>query len=94
MTKAGKKLLQGAREAVAIAKGEQPAASMTIRGHTYVPKVVALEEAARVLYAWAKRAIIVEECRDCRVPGCLSCGTIDFFECVADELKSDEFRRP
>jgi hypothetical protein len=94
MTKAGERLLEGAREALAIAKGEQPAASVTIGGHTYVPKNVAFEDAARMLYAWAKRAIIVDECRDHRVPGCLSCDTIAFFECVADELKSDEFRKP
>lgn len=93
MSKAGERLLEGAREALAIAKGEEPAASITVQGYTYVPKPVALEEAARTLYAWAKREIIVEECREHRVPGCLSCDTISFFDAVADELQMDEFRK-
>lgn len=38
MTKAGERLLEGAREALAIAKGEQPAARITIHGHAYVPE--------------------------------------------------------
>ena len=37
MSKAGKKLLSAAHEAVAIAKGEIPAARITIKGHAYVP---------------------------------------------------------
>jgi len=32
------RLMKGAREAAAIATGEQPAASITVNGHTYVPK--------------------------------------------------------
>ena len=40
MTKAGERILEGAREALAIVKGEKPAASITIAGHTYVPKQV------------------------------------------------------
>lgn len=31
------KILDSAKEAVAFAKGEQPAARITIKGHTYVP---------------------------------------------------------
>jgi hypothetical protein len=38
MTKAGERLLEGAAEALAIAKGEQPAARIHIRGHSYVPE--------------------------------------------------------
>lgn len=38
MTKAGKRMIEGAKEAVAVARGEQPAASITVAGHTYVPK--------------------------------------------------------
>lgn len=39
MSQAGERMLEGAREAVAIAKGEQPAASIWIKGHRYVPEV-------------------------------------------------------
>jgi len=37
MSEAASRIIEGAREALAIAKGEQPAASMTINGHKYVP---------------------------------------------------------
>jgi hypothetical protein len=38
MTKASfDRLMKGAREAAAVAAGEQPAASITFNGHTYVP---------------------------------------------------------
>jgi len=36
MSKAGDRILEGAREALSIAKGERPAASITINGHRYV----------------------------------------------------------
>jgi hypothetical protein len=39
MTKAGKQITEGLQEAVAIAKGEQPAASITVNGFRYVPEV-------------------------------------------------------
>lgn len=93
MTKAGERLLEGAREMLGVVKGEQPAASVTIAGHTYVPKPQSLEDAARILYEWAKREIIVEECREHRCPGCISCDTITFFECLAEELNLDELRK-
>lgn len=38
MTKAGERLIEGAKEALAVARGEQPAASIHVNGHTYVPK--------------------------------------------------------
>lgn len=38
MTEAGERLLAGAREAVAIARGEQPAARIHIQGYAYVPE--------------------------------------------------------
>lgn len=38
MTKAGKCIIEGAKEALAIAKGEIPAARITINGHAYVPE--------------------------------------------------------
>jgi hypothetical protein len=37
MTKAGDKIIEGAKEALAVAKGEIPAAAMWINGHRYVP---------------------------------------------------------
>jgi len=37
MLKAGKRLIEAAQEAVAIAKGEQPAAAIYHNGHKYVP---------------------------------------------------------
>lgn len=37
MTKAGKRILEGAREALAIAKGESPAASIYHNGFRYIP---------------------------------------------------------
>lgn len=37
MSHAGERMLESVREAVAVAKGEQPAASITIKGHRYVP---------------------------------------------------------
>ena len=44
MTKAGERLIGGMKEAIAIANGEQPAASITVNGQTYVP-VEAVQEA-------------------------------------------------
>lgn len=44
MTKAGKRILDGVREALTIAKGEQAAASVTVSGHTYVPKEAVMAE--------------------------------------------------
>jgi hypothetical protein len=37
MSKAGEQLLEAAAEALAIAKGEQPAARVHMQGHSYVP---------------------------------------------------------
>ena len=37
MSATGEKLIKAAHEAVAVAKGEIPAARITIGGHTYVP---------------------------------------------------------
>lgn len=37
MTEAGERLIEGAKEALAIARGEQPAARLHIDGHAYVP---------------------------------------------------------
>lgn len=45
MSKAGSRILEGAREALAVAKGEAPAASITVNGHRYVPadRIASLE---------------------------------------------------
>ena len=37
MTKAGERLIESMKEAVAIAKGEQPAAAIWVDGFKYVP---------------------------------------------------------
>ena len=37
MSEAGKRLIAGATEALAVARGEEPAASITVNGHRYVP---------------------------------------------------------
>lgn len=37
MSVAGKKLIKAATEAVAVAKGDRPAAALTVKGHRYVP---------------------------------------------------------
>lgn len=39
MTKAYDRIEEGLKEALSIAKGDQPAASITVNGHVYVPKV-------------------------------------------------------
>lgn len=39
MTEVGQRLLAGAAEVLAIARGEIPAARMHIRGHSYIPEV-------------------------------------------------------
>lgn len=86
MTKAGERLIEGSKEALAIAMGEQPAARITINGHAYVPEAAALRDAARRLYAWAMAEIVEEGCLGNREPGCPSCDTIHFFEMVEDEF--------
>lgn len=37
MSKAGKQLIEAAKEALAVARGEQPAAAIWVKGHKYVP---------------------------------------------------------
>lgn len=56
------RIIEGAREALSIARGEQPAASITINGHKYVPaselstaRRTALLEAAEVAEAHANQ---------------------------------------
>jgi len=38
MSEAGERLIAGVTGALAVARGEEPAASVTMNGHTYVPK--------------------------------------------------------
>jgi hypothetical protein len=38
MSEAGERLIEGAKEALAIARGEQPAARIHMEGHAYVPE--------------------------------------------------------
>lgn len=46
MSTAGERLIAGMTEAVAIAKGEQPAARITMQGHHYVPEGAVAEAVA------------------------------------------------
>lgn len=55
MTKAGERLIEGVKEALAIARGEQPAAAIAVGGHTYVPVARIAEEreaCAKVAEQW------------------------------------------
>lgn len=49
MTKAGDRLIEGMKEALAVASGEQPAAAIYVNGIKYVPadRVERLEEALK-----------------------------------------------
>lgn len=38
MSEAGKRLIEGAKEALEIARGNQPAARIHVNGHAYVPE--------------------------------------------------------
>lgn len=42
------KIMEGAREALAVARGETPAARMTINGHAYVPEASVNPDIRRV----------------------------------------------
>lgn len=75
MSEAGKRMIEGAKEAVAVARGEQPAASITVAGHTYVPKGD-VAAAIRTVQGYLTREFIVEECRDEMAFGCVSCHAI------------------
>lgn len=46
----GSKIIEGAKEALAIAKGEQPAAAIWHKGHKYVPEAEERIAAAAVRY--------------------------------------------
>jgi hypothetical protein len=93
MGKAGKRILAGAKEAVAIAKGEQPAASMYVAGHRYYP-AEDVRAAALIFYKWACEEIVVDECRHDRSAGCISCDTITSFERMAEILEIPELALP
>lgn len=58
MTKAGDKVLKSLEEAVSIAKGEIPAARITINGHTYAP-------AAEIERLTAENERLRRELRNC-----------------------------
>ncbi len=86
MSEAGERLLEGARDALAVAKGEKPAAAMYIAGHRYFP-ADDTRAAALIFYKWACQEVIDEGCRDDRSPlGCISCDTITAFERLAEIL--------
>jgi len=75
MTKAGERMIEGVKEAVAVARGEQPAASITVAGHTYVPKND-VAAAIRVVQDYLTSEYIVEECSGQMAFGCASCQAI------------------
>ena len=58
MSEAGRRLLAGAAEALAFAKGEEPAARIHINGHAYVPEsnLAAAREWVRELHALLSEA--------------------------------------
>lgn len=55
MSEAGERLIEGAKEMLAVAKGEQPAARIHVNGHAYVPESI-LKAEQDILY----RAGIIE----------------------------------
>lgn len=67
MTKAGEQLLEGAREALAVARGEQPAARMHINGHTYVPEAELLAVKAALAVSEQQVARLENQLMDERV---------------------------
>lgn len=48
MSEAGERLIEGAKEALAIARGEQPAARIHVEGHAYVSQALVDEKLASV----------------------------------------------
>lgn len=92
MSDAGRKILAGAAEMVEIAKGNQPAASITVQGHRYFPAEDA-QHAAAIFYRWACEEIVVEGCRKDRDPDCFSCRTIAAFEQLAELLDMPELAK-
>lgn len=68
----GKQIIKGLEEAVAVARGEAPAARITINGHSYVPEAALLqarreerERAARVADGtWPEGVILPRELWD------------------------------
>jgi DNA-binding XRE family transcriptional regulator len=61
MTKAGERLLKGMTEALSIAKGEQPAARIHIKGHAYVPEIDAPRGEMVTLRALRKQTGMTQE---------------------------------
>ena len=58
MTEVGSKIIEGAKDAAAIARGEIPAAKLTIDGHVYVPLASspAIDKAIEALEPFAAEA--------------------------------------
>lgn len=76
MGKAGERIIEGAKEALAIARGEQPAARIHVQGHSYVPEQDLRQAVERVI-AHLTSEFIVEECVGNLTEGCLSCEMIE-----------------
>lgn len=76
MTKAGESLIEAAKEAVSVAKGEQPATRIHIKGHVYIPEKDDRQAVERVI-SYLTQEFIVEECVGNLTEGCLSCEMIE-----------------
>lgn len=64
MSKAGNRMLVGAREALSVAKGEIPAARLHVQGHAYVP-ITPTRNAVIVQYIDDRAKPVVSiECKD------------------------------
>jgi len=71
-------MIEAAKEAVGIARGEIPAARVTMQGFHYVPvDDVDVLGAIRKVQRYLRDAYISDSCRDHPVMGCMSCEAIE-----------------
>lgn len=84
-SEAGKRILEGVKEALAVAKGEQPAASVHINGFTYVPDGD-VRQAIATIKAHLRTEWISDGCREFHAFGCASCQAV-FLEQSLDALE-------
>ena len=70
-------MIDAAKEAVAIAKGERPAARIHVNGFAYVPELSGPKAAIETVIAYLAQEFIVEECVGNLTDGCLSCEMIE-----------------
>ena len=88
MGKAGRQLIEAAKEAVAVAKGEQPAARIHVAGHAYVPEDDVGAAIRRVRKHLADEWID-PSCRETAgVIGCASCQMVELDRAL-EQLESE-----